>query len=219
MTLQLLSRTLLPVRFLCCFHLFNIVGLIFPICVVICNSVALAGACEFNIKHPPKKWYGLELQYTRDVFLCWHIIICYIAMRNGGSWARGWERVQFTMVSMRLEKPICAPPRFSDIFPSVAFETVPMCIWLTMALSRPFKEDRQVLILGASDVRQSIAWQLDRADAERTAPPPPPHLSSPSPLPQPPPPSHHTTHQLSRPPPEEMWTFVWLTGMHKTCGW
>ena len=52
MTLQLLGRTLLLVRFLCCFHLFNIVNLIFPTCVVICNSVALAGARELNIKQP-----------------------------------------------------------------------------------------------------------------------------------------------------------------------
>ena len=27
-------------------------------------------------------------------------------------------------------------------FPNVAFETVPVLVWLTMALSRPLKEDR-----------------------------------------------------------------------------
>ena len=27
-------------------------------------------------------------------------------------------------------------------FPNVAFETAPMFVWLTMAISRPFKEDR-----------------------------------------------------------------------------
>jgi len=32
-------------------------------------------------------------------------------------------------------------------FPNVAFETVPMFVWLTMALSRPFKEDRLALPL------------------------------------------------------------------------
>jgi len=32
-------------------------------------------------------------------------------------------------------------------FPSVAFETVPMFVWLTMVLSHPFKEDRRVLLL------------------------------------------------------------------------
>ena len=46
--------------------------------------------------------------------------------------------VQFSMVSMRSEKPICAPPRLK-CFPKVAFETVPLFVWLTMALSRPFK--------------------------------------------------------------------------------
>ena len=38
-------------------------------------------------------------------------------------------------------------------FLNVAFETVPMFVWLTMALSRPFKEDRlanenRVIFLG-----------------------------------------------------------------------
>ena len=32
-------------------------------------------------------------------------------------------------------------------FPNVAFETVPVFVWLTMALSRPFKEDRLALPL------------------------------------------------------------------------
>ena len=43
---------------------------------------------------------------------------------------------------MRSEKPICAPPCLSEVSPTVAFETVPMFVWLTMALSHPFKEDR-----------------------------------------------------------------------------
>ena len=30
-------------------------------------------------------------------------------------------------------------------FPSIAFNAVPMFVWLTMALSRPFKEDRRSL--------------------------------------------------------------------------
>ena len=30
-------------------------------------------------------------------------------------------------------------------FPSDAFETVPLFVWLTVALSRPFREDRQAL--------------------------------------------------------------------------
>ena len=38
-------------------------------------------------------------------------------------------------------RPICGPPRLSLrlSFPNVAFETVPMLVWLTMALSRPLK--------------------------------------------------------------------------------
>ena len=35
-------------------------------------------------------------------------------------------------------------------FPNVAFETVPVFLWLTMALSRPFKEDRRPLSLSTS---------------------------------------------------------------------
>ena len=30
-------------------------------------------------------------------------------------------------------------------FPNVALETVPMLVWLTMALSRPLKEDRKLI--------------------------------------------------------------------------
>ena len=44
---------------------------------------------------------------------------------------------------MRSEKPIlCTPLRLTEVFPNVAFETVPMFVWLTVALSRPFKENR-----------------------------------------------------------------------------
>ena len=45
------------------------------------------------------------------------------------------------MVSMRSEKPIImrSIPSLRS-FPNVAFETVPMLVWLTMVLSRPFKE-------------------------------------------------------------------------------
>ena len=39
-------------------------------------------------------------------------------------------------------------------FPSVALETVPMFVWSTMALSRPFKEDRQVLLPQCDTVRR-----------------------------------------------------------------
>ena len=50
------------------------------------------------------------------------------------------------MVSMCSEKPIRIPPCLSG-FPNVAFETVPMFVWLTMALSRPFRKDRLALPL------------------------------------------------------------------------
>ena len=44
--------------------------------------------------------------------------------------------LQFKMVSMRLEKLICAPPRFWEVFPNVTFKTVSVFVWLTMCLSR-----------------------------------------------------------------------------------
>ena len=44
-------------------------------------------------------------------------------------------------------------------FPNVAFETVPMFVWLTMALSRPFKKDRLVLPLSTPlSSRRSMVW-------------------------------------------------------------
>ena len=44
-------------------------------------------------------------------------------------------------------------------FPNVAFETVPMFVWLTMAPSRPVKEDRLALPLPTSlSSRRSMVW-------------------------------------------------------------
>ena len=44
-------------------------------------------------------------------------------------------------------------------FPNVAFETVPMFIWLMMTLSRPFKEDRLALPLSMPlSSRWSVVW-------------------------------------------------------------
>ena len=49
------------------------------------------------------------------------------------------------------------PPLSS--FPSIAFVTVPMFVSLTMALSRPFKEDRQALPLPMPlSSRRSMVW-------------------------------------------------------------
>ena len=39
-----------------------------------------------------------------------------------------FSSVQFKRVSMRSEKPICAPPHLSEMSPNVAFETVPMFV-------------------------------------------------------------------------------------------
>ena len=41
------------------------------------------------------------------------------------------DSVQFKMLSMRSEKPICAPTRVSEVFPNVAFERVPANVRLT----------------------------------------------------------------------------------------
>ena len=43
--------------------------------------------------------------------------------------------------------------------PNIAFETVLMFVWLTMALSRPFKEDRLALPLSTPlSSRRSMVW-------------------------------------------------------------
>ena len=44
-------------------------------------------------------------------------------------------------------------------FPSVAFEAVPMFVWLTMVLSRPFKEDLLAVPLSTPlSSRRSMVW-------------------------------------------------------------
>ena len=60
---------------------------------------------------------------------------------TGVCFLKCFKSVQFKMVSMRSEKPIImrTTPSLRS-FPNVAFETVPMLVWLTMVLSRPFKE-------------------------------------------------------------------------------
>ena len=48
----------------------------------------------------------------------------------------------------------------SQKFPNVAFETVPMFVWLTMALSRPFKVDRLALPLCTTlSSGRSVMWR------------------------------------------------------------
>ena len=57
----------------------------------------------------------------------------------------------FKMISMRSEKTHMHYTPSLRSFPKVAFEAVPMFIWLTMALSRPFKEDRLALPLSTPE--------------------------------------------------------------------
>ena len=62
------------------------------------------------------------------------------------------------MVSEHSEKSICAPPRLRS-FPNVAFETVAMFVRLTMALSRPFMNDRPALPLSTPlSSRRLMVW-------------------------------------------------------------
>ena len=63
------------------------------------------------------------------------------------------------MVSTRSGKPTCAPSHLSEFFPSVTVETVLMYVWLTMALSRPFKEDSRT----SSSVYASLLQAIDGA--------------------------------------------------------
>ena len=53
---------------------------------------------------------------------------------------RKFISLRHKMVSTRSGKPIHALPRLREV--SQTFETVPMLMWLTMSLSRPFEEDR-----------------------------------------------------------------------------
>ena len=59
-----------------------------------------------------------------------------------------FSSVQFKMVSMRSEKTHMRPhPQYLRSVPTVAFQTVPIFVWLTMTLSRLFKKDRLALPL------------------------------------------------------------------------
>ena len=48
-------------------------------------------------------------------------------------------------VSMRSEKPTCAPPRLPDVFPPLLLRRF-QCLIETMTISRPFKEDRTAVL-------------------------------------------------------------------------
>ena len=51
-----------------------------------------------------------------------------------------FSSVQFKMIAVCSEKPRYATPSLRS-FPNITFGTVPVFVWLMMALSRPFKED------------------------------------------------------------------------------
>ena len=60
-----------------------------------------------------------------------------------------FSSVQFKWVFMRSKKPLlCAPPRLSDVSPTLPLKQFRCSSqWLTMALSRPFKDARLTLPL------------------------------------------------------------------------
>ena len=116
----------------------------------------VTGACHYRSK--------LDLQASvYDILPPW---------RNGAG-KRGLERetssvqfssvqfssVQFKMVSVRLEKAYMRSTPSLKSFPNLAFATVPVFVWLSMALSRPFKEDRLGLPLSSPlSSRRSMVW-------------------------------------------------------------
>ena len=89
-------------------------------------------------------------------FVCSRLPRCWSASLRWNVGLYVHNSVQFKMVSMQSEKPMCAstPPLRS--FPSVAFETVPMFVWLTMALSRPLKEDSERPLYGPLETRKRV---------------------------------------------------------------
>ena len=82
------------------------------------------------------------------------------------TWIRNSDVLQaFSSVQVKM-RYLCARkspyalrvPSLSS-FPNVAFETVPMLVWLTMTLSRPVEEDRLALLLSAplSSMRSMVS--------------------------------------------------------------
>ena len=57
------------------------------------------------------------------------------------------------------KSPYTLHTHLSEVSPTLPFETVQMLVWLTMALFRPFKEDRLVLLLSTPLFsRRSMVW-------------------------------------------------------------
>ena len=100
------------------------------------------------------------------------------------------------MVSMRSEKPICAPPRSVQDgiyalrkahmrstpslrrFPNFALETVPVFVWLTMALSRPFKGRSSSVSSFRASLLQAIDGVVSLAFCPQVVSQAPQHLRS-----------------------------------------
>ena len=81
-----------------------------------------------------------------------------------------YSSVQFKIVSVHSEKLIImrSTPSLRG-FPNVAFETVPMFVWLTLTISRPFKEDLLALPL-STPLFQAIYGVLSLALCSRKQP-------------------------------------------------
>ena len=70
------------------------------------------------------------------------LLVCLFSVVQGGIYTLGKAHMR-------------SIPSFRR-FPNVAFETVPMFVWLTMALSCPFKEDRLALLFFHTYLLQPI---------------------------------------------------------------
>ena len=88
-------------------------------------------------------WKGCKAgQYTNGFSglgnLRW---ICTVPVWCSRVWFVWWGSSLFWLWSFGCsEKPICTPPHHQK-FTIVAFEMDPVSVWVTMALSRPFKEN------------------------------------------------------------------------------
>ena len=104
----------------------------------------------FNPRPTPSPPPPLPLQHhvmLRKSYLSnnYFLFIAFTCSVQDGIYALQKSHMRFT------------PPLSS--FPSIAFVTVPMFVSLTMALSRPFKEDRQALPLPMPlSSRRSMVW-------------------------------------------------------------
>ena len=111
------------------------------------------GAHELFQAHP----YHLELNWTNKdqqlltllldqqlLTLLWQTLILISSVQNG--------------IYVLGKAHMCSTPSLRS-FPNVAFETVPMFVWLMMALSHPLKKDCLELPLAVPlSSRQSMVW-------------------------------------------------------------